>query len=99
GAIAAVRTTRRVVALTFDDGPNPLYTPTVLAELQARADHATFFVLGRRAKDNPALIERERAAGDEVANHTFDHADVRTLSREALVRQITSTRAAIGAAG
>jgi chitooligosaccharide deacetylase len=72
------------VALTFDDGPWPATTPAVLRTLGRFRAHATFFVIGRFAARYPGLLRRERAAGDEVANHTLDHrplADVAGGSR------------------
>jgi peptidoglycan/xylan/chitin deacetylase (PgdA/CDA1 family) len=68
-----VETTKPVAALTFDDGPDPVYTPQVL-EILARHDvKATFFLVGRRARRRPDLLARIRAEGHEVANHTETH--------------------------
>jgi peptidoglycan/xylan/chitin deacetylase (PgdA/CDA1 family) len=63
----------KVVALTFDDGPHPQYTPQLLAILGQHNVKATFFVVGRQAQQNPALIRLERAQGHLVGNHTYDH--------------------------
>lgn len=62
----------RAVALTFDDGPWS-YTPQVLAVLNRMHARATFFVVGRLAKDHPRLVRREYAAGMEVASHSYSH--------------------------
>lgn len=71
--ITSFETPRREVWLTIDDGPDPVHTPRML-ELLARFDaQATFFVIGQRAADFPAEIERIRDAGHEIANHTFSH--------------------------
>ncbi len=62
----------RDVALTFDDGPWS-YTPRVLAVLERMHARATFFVVGRLAKDHPGLVRREYAAGMEVGSHSYSH--------------------------
>lgn len=72
-AIASVRTDKRLVALTFDDGPSEAFTPQVLDILAARGVHSTFFLVGKFATQYPDLARREIAAGHELANHTYDH--------------------------
>src|SRR5258705_12507798 len=66
-----VNTERPLVGLSFDDGPDPEYTPKVLAILAKHAAHATFFVIGERAMRYPELIGRIRAKGHEIGNHYF----------------------------
>jgi len=66
------RTDRRL-ALTFDDGPDPEWTPRVLDLLAAAGVRATFFVIGERAARAPALVARMAAEGHEVANHSWSH--------------------------
>ena len=64
---------RHAVALTFDDGPDPVFTPRILdilAEFNARA---TFFVIGKRAEQHPAVVRAIADAGHEVGNHTYRH--------------------------
>ena len=68
-----VETTRPVAALTFDDGPDPVYTPQVLDVLKHYDAKATFFLVGRRARARPDLVARIRAEGHEVGNHTETH--------------------------
>lgn len=63
----------RVVALTFDDGPNPNATPLVLDALAERGVHATFFILGRHAERWPAIVRRIAAEGHTVGNHGYFH--------------------------
>ena len=63
----------RVVALTFDDGPNPDATPAILDALAARAVKATFFVLGRHAERWPALVKRVADEGHSIGNHGYYH--------------------------
>jgi peptidoglycan/xylan/chitin deacetylase (PgdA/CDA1 family) len=64
------------VALTFDDGPHPAYTPQLLAILQKERVPATFFVVGEMAERHPDLVRGERAAGHVVGNHTFHHVNL-----------------------
>lgn len=61
------------VYLTFDDGPEPKVTPQVLDILAGENVKATFFLLGKNAEKEPALMERIRSEGHTVANHGFDH--------------------------
>lgn len=65
--------TVRQVAITFDDGPSPRYTPEILALLQRYQARATFFVLGRKVEKYPQLVQAQLQAGNEVGNHTYDH--------------------------
>jgi peptidoglycan/xylan/chitin deacetylase (PgdA/CDA1 family) len=66
----------KVIALTFDDGPYPIFTPLLLDQLQALNVHATFFLIGRDALQWPTLARRIVADGDEVGDHTFSHPDL-----------------------
>ena len=59
------------VALTFDDGPSPRYTPQILALLKQYQARGTFFVLGGKVEQHPGLIKEMLAAGHEVGNHTL----------------------------
>ena len=61
------------VAITFDDGPDPNYTPEILDVLKEKNAPATFFVIGEHAKDWPRLLRRMYAEGHEVGNHTYTH--------------------------
>lgn len=63
----------QVVALTFDDGPNPDATPAILDALASRGVHATFFILGRHAEMWPDLVRRVADEGHAVANHGYYH--------------------------
>jgi len=67
------KTTRRLVALTFDDGPDPRYTGEVLSVLRTRQVRATFFMLGKRIEANPDLAKQVHAAGHEIGNHSYSH--------------------------
>lgn len=69
----------RTVALTFDDGPDPRWTPQILATLRRERVPATFFDVGTRIASHPALVRAELAAGHEVGVHTFTHANLSAL--------------------
>jgi peptidoglycan/xylan/chitin deacetylase (PgdA/CDA1 family) len=66
----------RAVALTFDDGPSPQYTPRVLTTLTRLHVHATFFVVGYLAAAYPQLVRREQRLGMTVGNHSYNHPEV-----------------------
>src|SRR5207244_10221060 len=66
----------RAVALTFDDGPSPQYTPRVLAVLTRLRVHATFFVIGYLAEENPDLVRQELRLRMTVGNHSYNHPQV-----------------------
>jgi peptidoglycan/xylan/chitin deacetylase (PgdA/CDA1 family) len=61
------------VALTFDDGPHPVFTPQILDILARYEAHATFFVIGRFAAEHPGIIRRIHQEGHAIGNHTLDH--------------------------
>ncbi len=85
------------VALTFDDGPNPYYTPQVLAILQHYSVQATFFDVGYLVKDFPNIVRQEYNNGNIVANHSWSHPELTLLSASAILFQLTSTSNAIQA--
>jgi peptidoglycan/xylan/chitin deacetylase (PgdA/CDA1 family) len=86
-SVACVATDDRVVALTYDDGPDPDQTPEVLDALADAGAKATFFVLVDRAAEHPDLIRRMAADGHEIGLHGEDHTRLTTLPvREALRR-------------
>jgi peptidoglycan/xylan/chitin deacetylase (PgdA/CDA1 family) len=76
------------VALTFDDGPSPTYTPQILSILQQHEARATFFMLGCWAVKHKDLVSRVVAAGHEIGNHTWSHPDCTKLSSSALASQL-----------
>jgi len=90
---------QRVVALSFDDGPDPRYTPVVLRMLATYRDRATFFMEGQFVQQHPDLARAVAAQGHEVANHTWDHPDLRRLDHAAIVHQLERASAAFEAAG
>ena len=90
--------TKRLVALTFDDGPGP-YTSMMLRELREAGARATFFLVGRRVLRYPRLPERERELA-AIGNHTMTHADLRAIGATFAKAEIADGRAtALKAAG
>ncbi|GAB3834698.1 polysaccharide deacetylase family protein [Kribbella italica] len=87
------------VVLTFDDGPDPRYTPQILAILDRYGVKATFFVIGTEARRHPELIRALTQRGHSVQNHTWSHADLTKLSWSAFQRQVRDTDAQVRAAG
>src|SRR5215472_15235687 len=85
------------IALTFDDGPNPYYTPQVLAILQHYGVQATFFDVGYLVKDFPNIVRQEYNNGNLVANHSWSHPELTRLTASAILSQLTSTSNAIQA--
>lgn len=85
------RDPRKLVALTFDDGPDPVYTPAILDILAAKQAPATFFIIGLNADLHPALLERIVAAGHEIGNHTFTHPDVSQVSPRQFRLEVNAT--------
>lgn len=71
--ITHVSTREPLVALTFDDGPDPYYTPRLLDILQRHRAYATFFVLGEAAQRHPAIVARAASEGHAIGNHSWDH--------------------------
>jgi cellulose synthase/poly-beta-1,6-N-acetylglucosamine synthase-like glycosyltransferase/peptidoglycan/xylan/chitin deacetylase (PgdA/CDA1 family) len=88
------------IALTFDDGPDPRWTPRLLDVLRRHGAHATFFVVGARAAENPALTRRIVREGHELGSHTYTHVDMAGAPRwrDRLELDLTQ-RALAGAAG
>lgn len=73
GSIVRVETPQRAVALTFDDGPDAVYTPAVLTLLREHGAKATFFLVGERAASHPDIVARIVADGHDVASHGWQH--------------------------
>lgn len=100
GSVEAVRTTAPEVVLTFDDGPDPVGTPAVLDALAAHGASATFFVLMTRVRRFPALLERVRDEGHEVALHGVDHQRLSRFSGAEVRARTAAARAELeGLAG
>ena len=88
GEVWRVPMLRKEIALTFDDGPYPFYTPLLLHELERSHVIGTFFVVGRSAQEFPELVQDIVGDGDEIGNHTFNHYKLDKLSAVDVERQI-----------
>ena len=86
---------KKVIALTFDDGPNATTTPQALDILAKYKIKATFFVQGKNIAGNEAILKRMQAEGHEVGNHSWNHPVLTQLSLEDAKKQITDTEDAI----
>lgn len=80
GTTVAVRTDQKVAALTFDDGPDPQWTPLLLDVLARHKARATFFVLGKSVQRWPDLTRRLVSEGHALGNHTWDHPSLPLLT-------------------
>ena len=86
------------VVLTFDDGPRPGKTNEVLATLDEFGVKATFLMLGSAAQAHPRLAQQVALRGHTVGSHTFDHVDLRALSRQAALDEIARGERAVALA-
>jgi peptidoglycan/xylan/chitin deacetylase (PgdA/CDA1 family) len=85
----------RVVALTYDDGPNPPYTDEILAVLRSEGVHATFFVVGRAVQAYPNVVRREVEGGNAIGNHTWSHGHLLLYGEKGLRQTLLRTDQAI----
>ena len=99
GTITHVSTQSSVAALTFDDGPDPKWTPQLLDILNKYRCRATFFVIGKLAQDYPEIVRRASEAGHAIGNHSWDHPFFPLISRRERRRQILLCANAIGSYG
>ena len=81
-----------LVALSFDDGPDPEWTPQILDILKAKRVPATFFVIGENAMPHPFLLNRIVDEGSEIGNHSFTHPNLAQVSTEGTRIELNSTR-------
>jgi peptidoglycan/xylan/chitin deacetylase (PgdA/CDA1 family) len=90
----------RTVALTFDDGPDPRWTPQILNVLRREQVPATFFVVGSRVAEHGGLVRRTLAEGHEIGSHTYTHENLSTLPAwRARLELLLSQLALAGSAG
>ena len=99
GTITHVATQDPVAALTFDDGPDPTFTPQLLDILQCHGAYATFFMVGKFAESHPDLVRRVAMAGHAIGNHSWDHASFPLLTRHERLAQIDSCACALAPYG
>lgn len=94
-SIRAEKTITAKVALTFDDGPHPVYTPQLLDGLNKRGVHATFFVVGKNILGNEALLKRMETEGHLIGNHTYSHVKLSELDIARACAEVEKTNALI----
>ncbi|GGR79114.1 bi-functional transferase/deacetylase [Streptomyces aureoverticillatus] len=100
GRPASLSVPDRRMVLTFDDGPDPQWTPKVLDTLAEHDAHAVFFVTGTMASRHPDLVRRMVEEGHEVGLHTFNHPDLSYQSKDRVDRELAQSQLALaGAAG
>ncbi len=80
------------IALTFDDGPDPRWTPMILDILKEKGVHATFFVIGENMGAYPDIVRREVAEMHDVGNHTFTHPNLSVLPEQLERLELDTTR-------
>ncbi|MBM7702043.1 polysaccharide deacetylase family protein [Metabacillus iocasae] len=85
----------KIIALTFDDGPDPRYTPVILNLLDEYEAKATFFVVGSRIDRYPRIAKRQVKEGHELANHTYSHLQVQGQSVQRIEEEIKRAGTAI----
>ncbi|MBO0836847.1 MAG: polysaccharide deacetylase family protein, partial [Actinobacteria bacterium] len=88
----------RTVALTFDDGPDPTWTPKILAVLRRYHVPGTFFLVGAHAASYPGLVKTELRDGDEVGSHTYSHPNLATVPSWRQNLELTLTQNALAGA-
>lgn len=96
--VYSVNTDEPLVALTFDDGPDPRFTPRVLDELAARDLRATFFMMGHNVQAHRDLVGAVVTAGHEVGNHSWSHLDNSTLDQQRTAAEIREAHRVISEA-
>lgn len=79
------------IAITFDDGPHPVYTPLLLDGLAKRKVKATFFITGENAENYPDLVKRMQEEGHLVGNHTYSHIQLTVSNREVFRQELLRT--------
>lgn len=83
------------IAITFDDGPHPVYTERLLKGLKERNVKATFFVLGQKAKEHPEIIKQMKEDGHIIGNHTYTHIQLCSTNREKFRDELVLTNEVI----
>ncbi len=83
--------TEKKIALTFDDGPHPVYTPLLLDGLAKRKVKATFFITGENAEAYPELVKRMQEEGHLIGNHTYSHIQLTRENRDKFKGELKKT--------
>jgi len=90
-----VNTEEKIVALTFDDGPSPVWTPQILDELKGAGIKATFFMVGKHVVQYPEVARRVAREGHEIENHGYDHKVMVYYKTDELRKEIKDTEKVI----
>ena len=85
----------KVIALTFDDGPHPEFTPQILDILEEYNVKATFFVLGQHGEMYPDILKRQINEGHEIGNHTYTHINIKKTPAEKIKEEFYRTQEVI----
>ncbi|MBD3918530.1 polysaccharide deacetylase family protein [Paenibacillus sp. PR3] len=84
-------TKRNVIAFTFDDGPDPIYTPQILSLFREVGGRATFYMIGSQVEANPDIARMVLSEGHELGNHTYTHPNLTELDSSAIISELTRT--------
>jgi len=95
GTVYHINTKLKVVALTFDDGPSPIWTPKILKELKKANVKATFFMIGKHVAKYPEIAKLVALGGNEIGNHTYNHHVLLFYKEEELDKEIRDTEKVI----
>ncbi|WP_141506288.1 polysaccharide deacetylase family protein [Paenibacillus luteus] len=85
----------KLIALTFDDGPDKNYTSDILDILKDKDVKATFFVVGQQVTKNPKVLQRIVDEGHAIGNHTYNHKDLSKLNKQQIIEEVKTADAAI----
>lgn len=94
-AVKKIHTSKKLIALTFDDGPHPEYTAEILDILKEYNQKATFFVVGQNVKEYPEILRRTVAEGHEIGGHTYSHRYINRMCDEEFLQDLKKTDEAI----
>ncbi len=91
-SVSYTTTEKKIIALTFDDGPHPRFTPQILNLLNDYNVKATFFVIGKNVKAYPDVLQQIVEEGHEIGNHTFTHIDVNKANYHTIKTEVEETQ-------
>ncbi len=93
--VMGTRVEQKKVALTFDDGPSPVYTELLLNGLKERKVPVTFFMTGQNVEKYPKLVKRAMDEGHLIGNHTYNHIQLTKNNKKEFMEELTRTNATI----